>query len=72
MPHQRIQGQTKKVAGTVTGDEDPEAQGKAERQTGEAEEKVEEVKDRVQGFIDDVKDKAGELAGKAKDMLHNK
>jgi uncharacterized protein YjbJ (UPF0337 family) len=68
----KVQGQAKQVAGIVTGDEDLEAQGNAERQTGEAEEKVDEVKDRVQDFIGDVKDKADDVADKAKDMLHDK
>ncbi|MGB7982797.1 MAG: CsbD family protein, partial [Candidatus Nanopelagicales bacterium] len=57
----KIQGQAKEVTGIVTGDEDLEAQGKADRQVGEAEEK-----------IDDVKDKAEDLADKAKDMLPGK
>lgn len=66
----KVQGQAKQVAGIVTGDKDLEAQGKAERQTGEAEEKVDEVKDRVTGFVDTVKDKVEDLADKAKDTLH--
>ena len=68
----KVQGQAKEVAGIVTGDEDLEAQGKAERQTGEAEEKVDAVKDRVQGFVDEVKDKVDDAADKAKGMLHDK
>jgi uncharacterized protein YjbJ (UPF0337 family) len=68
----KVQGQAKEVAGIVTGDEDLEAKGKAERQTGEAEEKVDEVKDRVEGFVDAVKDKVEDAADKAKDTLHGK
>jgi uncharacterized protein YjbJ (UPF0337 family) len=66
----KVQGQAKEVAGIVTGDKDLEAQGKADRQTGEAEEKVDEVKDRVEGFVDSVKDKVEDLADKAKDTVH--
>ncbi|HYO19877.1 MAG TPA: CsbD family protein, partial [Dermatophilaceae bacterium] len=42
----KIQGQAKQATGIVTGDEDLEAQGKADREVGEAEEKLDEVKDR--------------------------
>lgn len=68
----KVQGQAKEVAGIVTGNEDLEAEGKADRQTGEAEEKVDEVKDRVEGFVDSIKDKAEDVADKAKDTLHGK
>jgi uncharacterized protein YjbJ (UPF0337 family) len=68
----KVQGQAKEVAGIVTGNEDLEAEGKADRQTGEAEEKLDEVKDRVEGFVDSVKDKAEDVADKAKDTLHGK
>ena len=68
----KIQGQAKEVAGIVTGDEDLEAQGKADRQVGEAEEKLDEVKDRVEEFVDEVKDKAADVVDKAKDMLPGK
>ena len=68
----KIQGQAKEVAGIVTGDEDLEAQGKADRQVGEAGEKLDEVKDRVEGFVDEVKDKAADVVDKAKDMLPGK
>ena len=65
----KVQGQAKEVAGIVTGDKDLEAEGKADRQTGEAEEKIDDVKDRVEGFVDEVKDNAEEVVEKAKDML---
>jgi uncharacterized protein YjbJ (UPF0337 family) len=68
----KIQGQAKEVAGIVTGDEDLEAQGKADRQVGEAGEKLDEVKDRVEGIADEVKDKAADVVDKAKDMLPGK
>jgi uncharacterized protein YjbJ (UPF0337 family) len=65
----KVQGQAKEVAGIVIGDQDLEAQGKAERQVGEAEEKLDDVKDRVEDFVDKVKDKAEDVVDKAKDML---
>jgi uncharacterized protein YjbJ (UPF0337 family) len=68
----KVQGQAKEVAGVVTGNEDLEAEGKSDRQTGEAEEKVDDVKDRVTDFVDSVKDKAEDVADKAKDTLHDK
>lgn len=68
----KIQGQAKQATGIVTGDEELEAQGKADRQVGEAEEKLDDVKDRVTDFVDAVKDKTEDVADKAKDMLHRK
>jgi len=68
----KIQGQAKEVTGIVTGDEDLEAQGKADRKVGEAEEKIDEAKDKVKDVLDDVKDKAADLADKAKDKLPGK
>lgn len=68
----KFQGQAKEVAGIVTGDKDLQAEGKADRQTGEAKEKIDDVKDRVEGFVDKVKDKAAEAVDKAKDKLPGK
>jgi uncharacterized protein YjbJ (UPF0337 family) len=68
----KFQGQAKEVAGIVTGDQDLEAEGKADRKVGEAEEKVDDVKDKFEGFVDDVKNKAEDAADKAKDMLTGK
>ncbi|HYO85142.1 MAG TPA: CsbD family protein [Dermatophilaceae bacterium] len=61
----KIQGQGKQAAGIVTGDQDLEAEGKADRQVGEAEEKLDAAKEK----FEDAKDKAAELAEKAKDKL---
>lgn len=68
----KVQGQAKEVAGIVTSDRDLEAEGKADRRTGEAKEKVDDVKDTVKGLVDDVKDKAEVMVDKAKDMLPGK
>ena len=67
-----IQGQAKEVTGIVTGDEDLEAEGRADRKVGEAEEKIDDAKDRVKDFLDDAKDKAADLADQAKDKLPGK
>lgn len=68
----KIQGQAKEVTGIVTGDEDLEAEGKADREVGEAKEKIDDVKDRVMDFLDEAKDKAADVADKAKDKLPGK
>jgi uncharacterized protein YjbJ (UPF0337 family) len=68
----KIQGQAKQVTGIVTGDEDLEARGKADRTVAETEEKIDDAKDRVKDFLDDAVDKVADLAGKAKDKLPGK
>jgi uncharacterized protein YjbJ (UPF0337 family) len=68
----KVQGQAKEVAGIVTGDKDLEAEGQADRQTGEAKERVDDAKDKAQEVVDQVKDKAEEVADKTKDMLPGK
>ena len=69
---EKIQGQAKEVTGIVTGDEDLEARGKADRTMGEAEEKMDEVKDRVKDFLNDAVDKVADVAEMAKDKLPGK
>ena len=59
----QVKGRIKEAAGSLTGDEDLEAEGKADRRVGEAKEKVGEAKDEVVGVVDDVLDTA-------KDALH--
>jgi uncharacterized protein YjbJ (UPF0337 family) len=61
----QIKGKAKEVTGTVTGDKDLEAEGKADRQAGEAKEKVEQAVDKVEGA-------AAEVIDKVKDTLHGK
>lgn len=56
-----LKGRAKEAAGIVTGDEDLEAEGKADRLSGEIKEKVEQAKDKIEEVID-----------KAKDTLHRK
>jgi uncharacterized protein YjbJ (UPF0337 family) len=68
----RIQGKTKEVTGIVTGDEELEARGTADRTMGETEEKIDEVKDRVKNFLNDAVDKVADVAGMAKDKLPGK
>ena len=68
----KIQGQAKEVTGIVTGDEDLEARGKADRTMGEAEETIDEIKDRVKDFLNDAVDKVADLANTAKDKLPSK
>jgi uncharacterized protein YjbJ (UPF0337 family) len=61
----KAKGKAKEAIGTVTGDKDLEAEGKADRRGGEAKEKVE-------GVVHSVEEKAGEVIDKVKDALHRK
>ena len=65
----KSKGNIKQAAGVVTGDEDLEAQGKADRKQGQVEEKIDDAKNRVKGFLEDAVDKVGDVAGKVKDKL---
>jgi uncharacterized protein YjbJ (UPF0337 family) len=57
----RVKGHAKEAAGSLAGDKDLEAEGKADRRAGEAKEKVDHAKDKVDDVID-----------KAKGVLHRK
>ena len=52
----KAKGRAKEVIGAAVGDEDLEAEGTADRRTGEVKEKVEDAKDTVEGVIDKVRD----------------
>ena len=62
---EQVKGHAKEALGNLTGDEDLEAEGKADRKAGEAKEKVEEV-------VETVKDKVEDLIDKTKHALHRK
>ena len=55
-PVRSVKGHAKEAAGIVTGDKKLQAQGKADRRTGEAEEKVDQAKNWVGGLFDKVKE----------------
>lgn len=52
----KAKGRVKEAAGALTGDEDLESEGKADRAAGEVKEKVGDVKDTVEEAVDKVKD----------------
>lgn len=58
--------------GIVTGDEDLESEGKADRRLGEAEGKIDHAKDRADEVIDKTRDMVDDAIDKAKDALHPK
>jgi uncharacterized protein YjbJ (UPF0337 family) len=66
----QVKGQAKEAVGSLTGNEDLEAEGKADRRAGEAKEKLEHAKDKVEEFVDKAKDKGEEAIDKVKDALH--
>ena len=49
-------GRLKEAAGALSGDEDLESEGKADRLVGELKDKVEHAKDKVEDLIDHAKD----------------
>jgi uncharacterized protein YjbJ (UPF0337 family) len=52
----QVKGKAKEAAGSLTGDEDLEAEGKADRRAGEAKEKLGHAKDKLDDVIDKAKD----------------
>jgi uncharacterized protein YjbJ (UPF0337 family) len=68
----QAKGRVKEAAGALTGDEDLEAEGKADRRAGEAKEKLGHAKDKITDVVDKVEEKADEIVDKAKDALHRK
>jgi uncharacterized protein YjbJ (UPF0337 family) len=52
----QVKGKAKEAAGSLTGDEDLEAEGKADRRAGKAKEKLDHAKDKVDDVIDKAKD----------------
>jgi uncharacterized protein YjbJ (UPF0337 family) len=68
----QVKGQIKEAAGSLTGDKDLEAEGKADRTVGEVKEKVGDAKDKVEDVVDTAEGKVAEVVDKAKDALHKK
>ena len=68
----QVKGQVKEAVGSLTGDEDLESEGKADRRAGEAKEKVDHAKDKVEEVIDKAEEKVEEMIDKAKEALHRK
>jgi uncharacterized protein YjbJ (UPF0337 family) len=68
----QVKGQAKETVGSLTGDEDLEAEGKADRRAGKAKEKVGDAKDKAKEMADTAKDKVEEVIDKTKDALHRK
>jgi len=66
----QVKGQAKEVVGSVIGDKDLEAEGKADRRAGQAKEKVEDAKDFAEDVVDKAKDTAEDVVDKAKDAAH--
>lgn len=66
----QAKGHAKEAAGLLTGDEELQAQGKAERLSGERQEKADQVKDKVAGALDKVQGSVNEALDKAKTALH--
>jgi uncharacterized protein YjbJ (UPF0337 family) len=53
----KAKGRVKEAAGDLSGDDDLESEGKADRAGGEVKEKAEQAKDKVEGLVDKAKDK---------------
>jgi uncharacterized protein YjbJ (UPF0337 family) len=63
---EQAKGHAKEAAGLLTGNEDLQAEGKAERVAGEAQEQTDRVKDKVEGGLDKVQHTLNDILDKAK------
>ena len=68
----QVKGRAEEAIGALTGDEDLEAEGKADRRAGEGKEKIENAKDKIEDVIDTAKDKLEDVIDKVKDAAHRK
>jgi len=68
----QVKGKVEEAVGSLTGDEDLESEGKADRRAGEAKEKLGQAKDKVEDVVDKAEDKAEAVVDKAKDAMHRK
>lgn len=67
-----IKGRAKQAAGALTGNEDLENEGKADRKAADAKDKLEHAKDKLHDVIDKAEDKGEEVIDKLKGALHRK
>jgi len=63
---EQVKGQAKEAVGSLIGNKDLEAEGKADRRAGEIKEKVGQAKDKAEEVIERVEHKAEEVIDKAK------
>jgi uncharacterized protein YjbJ (UPF0337 family) len=63
----QVAGKAKQAAGIITGNEELEAEGKAERHSGEAKEKIEHAKGKIEDALDTAEEKLETVVDKAKD-----
>jgi uncharacterized protein YjbJ (UPF0337 family) len=68
----QAKGRVEEAVGSLIGDEDLEAEGKADRRAGEGKEKIENAKDKIEDAIDTAKDKLEDVIDKVKDAAHRK
>jgi uncharacterized protein YjbJ (UPF0337 family) len=66
----QVKGRAKEAVGTLTGDEDLESEGKADRRAGEVKEKLGHAKDKTEEVVEEAEDKVEEAVDKVKDALH--
>ena len=52
----QVKGQAKEAAGTLTGDEDLESEGKSDRRAGEAKARLGHVEDKAEEAVDKARD----------------
>ena len=67
---EQAKGHAKEAAGLITGNEDLQAEGRAERVAGETQEQTDKVKDTVEGGLDKVQHALNDVLEKAKKAVH--
>jgi uncharacterized protein YjbJ (UPF0337 family) len=68
----QVKGRGKEVVGTLTGNEDLESEGKADRRAGEVKHTLDHAKGKIEELIDKAGDRGEEAIDKIKDARHSK
>jgi len=68
----QAKGHAKEAAGLLTGNEDLQAEGRAERVAGETQERVDSVKERAEGVREKVQHTVDDTLEKARDAVHRR
>ena len=68
----QVKGRVKEAVGSLIGNEDLKAEGRADQRTAETKRTVGNVSEKAKSVVDDAAEKATVAVDKTKDVLHQK
>ena len=69
---EQAKGRVKEAVGSLTGNDDLKAEGRADQRSGETKRAVENVSEQVKSTVEDLAGKATVAVDKSKDALHQR